>query len=234
MKLCLISDTHNLHSSVKIPEGVDILIHCGDISGRGYYNEISNFMDWFSKQPARYKVLISGNHDFWFDKNHPNSVNYKLEDNSHLDLIPENVIYLQDSDVTIEGIKIWGSPVTPWFYNWAFNKIPEDLKTYWDIIPKDVDILVTHGPPANVDYLDRCVGGQKVGCPSLMKRIIDIKPIISAFGHIHEGYGHVNKEISDEHKVQFINCSVLNRQYELTNNPVIVELDENKNIINIT
>lgn len=228
MKIVFFSDTHNWHDTIKLPE-VDIAICCGDVSLRGSRTEVVSFLDWFKEQPVKHKIMIAGNHDYWFDKNHPKSINYKLEDDSHLDIIPEGITYLQDSDVTVEGIKIWGSPTTPWFHNWAFNKVPEDLEEYWNQIPDDVDIVITHGPCANT-YLDRCENGKRAGCPSLTRRVADIRPKILAFGHIHEGAGIDDKHIPDDDGIEkvtrLINCSYLNLQYHPANDPVVIDWDE--------
>jgi predicted phosphodiesterase len=35
LKIACISDTHNKHASIKIPEGVDVLVVAGDFTGRG-------------------------------------------------------------------------------------------------------------------------------------------------------------------------------------------------------
>ncbi|MBC7863141.1 MAG: metallophosphoesterase, partial [Bacteroidia bacterium] len=112
MKITLISDTHTKHASLKLPGG-DLLIHSGDVSSRGKGDEIKNFLDWFSKQNYTHKVFIAGNHDFYFEQVHEGIIK---------NAIPENVIYLNDSCCEIEGVKIWGSPVQPWFYDWAFNR----------------------------------------------------------------------------------------------------------------
>ena len=71
--------------------------------------------------------------------------------------------------------------------------------------------------------------------------IADIQPKICAFGHIHEAYGTENKEIldlEDQDKpgkiTKLINCSVLNLNYEMQNDPIVVnwndmcEMHENK------
>ena len=228
MNIVFFSDPHGFHDEMTLPEA-DIAICPGDISLRGNRTEIESFMSWYEKQPVTHKVMIAGNHDYWFDKKHPKSLNYKLEDDSHLDLIPEGIIYLENSDVTIEGIKIWGSPVTPWFHNWAFNMLPEDLEKFWDQIPGDADIVVTHGPCANTK-LDLCKSGHKVGCPSLTRRIAEIRPKILAFGHIHEAYGIDDKFIPDDEGVEkvtrLINCSVLNLQYYMANEPVLINWEE--------
>ena len=51
----------------------------------------------------------------------------------------------------------------------------------------------------------------------------DVNPKINAFGHIHEGYGTY-----EDNGTIFINCSVLNRRYELVNEPIKVEYDGEK------
>lgn len=223
IKICFFSDTHGDHIGLNLPD-CDIAVCSGDISMMGRRTEVESFLDWFSKQKATHKVFIAGNHDYWFDKEHPKSLNHKLEDDSHLDLIPDGIVYLENSMVEIEGIKIWGSPVTPWFYNWAFNKMPEDLKSFWGQIPEDVDIVVTHGPPSNT-RLDLCRDGNRAGCPSLYNRLLDVKPKICTFGHIHEGYGVEDWEIEGKN-IRIINSSVLNERYRRVNDPVIVDWDE--------
>jgi Icc-related predicted phosphoesterase len=96
--------------------------------------------------------------------------------------------------------------------------------------------LISHGPPASCDFLDRCISGEKVGCADLTKRIIEIKPTLFICGHIHEGYGYTKKEImsedgeSVEKVVTFVNASILNHRYEMVNKPVIIEIDENNEV----
>ena len=68
-KFLLISDTHNKH--LKIPKeyienadnSIDTIIHAGDMSGRGYLNEIEPFLDWYNNLNFTNKILIAGNHD---------------------------------------------------------------------------------------------------------------------------------------------------------------------------
>ena len=50
-----------------------------------------------------------------------------------------HIIFLNDSGCVLENIKIWGSPVQPWFYDWAFNRTRgAEIKKHWDLIPKDL------------------------------------------------------------------------------------------------
>lgn len=208
MKFVTIADTHGKHNSLKLSSG-EILIHAGDISMKGDKVEVEDFLSWFDKQDFEHKILIAGNHDFYFER----------ESDLHIQhLLPENVVYLNDNSTTINGIKIWGSPITPWFFNWAFNRHRgEPIKRHWDLIPIDTDILITHGPIFRT--LDKTSEGQHVGCKDLFNKVQDINLKAHVCGHIHESYGTVEK-----FGTKFINASVLNANYELTNSPIEFEL----------
>jgi Icc-related predicted phosphoesterase len=118
----------------------------------------------------------------------------------------------------LNGIKIWGSPVTPWFFNWAFNRHRGDpIKKHWDLIPGDTDVLITHGPVFSV--LDKTSNGQHVGCEDLLKKVQEIKPKVHVCGHIHEAYGKV-----EETGTKFFNASILNERYLMVNSPIAFEL----------
>lgn len=207
MQITTISDTHGKHAQLKLPSG-DILLHAGDISSKGNPAEIDDFLSWFEKQDYKYKIFIAGNHDFFFEDNKATQI---------AALIPDNIIYLNDSGIEIEGLKIWGSPISPWFYDWAFNRRRgKDIKKHWDLIPADTDILITHGPAHGI--LDLTTGKIRAGCEDLLHKIKEIKPKIHLSGHIHEGYGAVKK-----FGTHFINASVLNERYEMVNAPIILD-----------
>lgn len=171
--------------------------------------EILDFLDWFANQKFRHKVFIAGNHDFFLERAHTNVIEQ---------MIPKDVIYLNDSGVELDGVKFWGSPITPWFNNWAFNRERGmEIKQYWDLILEDTDVLITHGPPFGI--LDETVYGDRTGCEELLLRVNQVKPKYHIFGHIHEDYGRFTKG-----ETTFINASVWDDRYELKNEPVIVEL----------
>ena len=74
MKITFISDTHWLvrdpvekADMTDMLPGGPILVHAGDVSGRGTPNEIRDFLEWFSELPYMHKILIAGNHDFLFE-----------------------------------------------------------------------------------------------------------------------------------------------------------------------
>lgn len=245
MKLVLISDTHNLHRALTsrrmgdiLPDG-DLLIHTGDFSGVGNKGEVLAFIDWCQNIVDRYThgiVFIAGNHDKSFD---PRFRNYfeQVERTgdvsnkkpiwlqqilSDLELSDYGITYLENSSVEIEGIKIWGSPITPWFHGdrWGFNKYrgPE-IKAVWDEIPQDADIVLTHGPVAyKLDYVPYSM--EYVGCEDLKTAVHRVKPLIHVSGHIHEGYGY-DYDV-DTH---YFNASICDQWYDPKNKPWEVEVD---------
>ena len=92
-------------------------------------------------------------------------------------------------------MKIYGSPQTPSFgMGWAFNKKRDKMHEHWQKIPEDVDIIVTHGPPKGILDLshDRDNQLERCGDEALRKRIIQIKPRLVCFGHIHNNEDIVN------------------------------------------
>ena len=217
MKICIISDTHNKHKHLGNLPNADVIIHCGDMTSVGKEHEIRNFFKWFSNlNQYKYKICIAGNHDWLFE----------TSGSWARSLVPSNVIYLEDSGVEIEGIKFYGTPVSKPFCNWAFNRPEEKLEQYYAAIPDDTDVLITHNPPHTIGDLVPFHGGME-GSPSLLKEVIErIKPLVSAFGHIHEGRG-----IYVIDGITFINSSNLDDNYDCVYNPIVVEIDNNRNVL---
>ena len=219
MKLTIISDTHNKHKYITddLPGG-DLLLHAGDLSSMGYEHEVREFASWYNKLNGyHHKVFIAGNHDWGFQNN--------VEKVKEIVDFYEGITYLQDQLHTTQDengteVKIWGSPWQPEFYNWAFNlpRNGEELKAKWDMIPEDVDILITHGPAWGI--LDDVEGrrGDHLGCELLTERIKQIKPKIHICGHIHTGYGHYY----DGH-THYFNAAVLNERYNYAHTPWNIE-----------
>jgi Icc-related predicted phosphoesterase len=203
-----IADTHDQVIKYPIPAG-DILVCAGDITGRGDASDIVRFNNLVGELPHEHKILISGNHDFCFENNRENS-----------EKMVSNFTYLQDSKVEIDGIKFYGSPWQPWFYDWAFNlQRGKELADKWAMIPDDTDILITHGPPMGFgDYtlMDR----KNVGCEELLAKIEEIKPKVHVFGHIHEGYGTYEND-----STLFVNASICTLRYDAINKPIVFVYD---------
>ncbi|HBR56581.1 MAG TPA: metallophosphoesterase [Blastocatellia bacterium] len=215
MKIVCISDTHNYGEQISVPDG-DLLIHAGDATFNGTIEEIARFNHWFSSLPHKHKVFVAGNHDWLFERQ--NSLARSLLD--------PQITYLQDSAAVIEGVKIYGSPWQPRFYEWAFNlaRGPE-IAEKWRMIPDDVDILITHGPPNGIlDAVSRKWGIENTGCEELRKRVEEISALgrlkLHVFGHIHCGYG-----VDNRFGIKFVNASTCDDAYSAVNKPITVEIE---------
>lgn len=210
MLITAISDTHKGYKQLKLTEG-DILIHAGDWESYNFSSEVKDFSNWLKKQPFKHKIVIAGNHDkFAYEHN--------LETK---EILKDSCIYLENEGIEIEGIKFWGSPITPKFGDWFFMaERGSQIKKYWDIIPKDTNVVITHGPIYGV--LDQPFFYGKfeegVGCSDLKKVLKTIKPKLHVFGHIHGSYG-----IKKIDGTTYINASVMNEEYEVVNEPIIYD-----------
>ena len=197
MKLLIVSDTHGMHWLLpKLPEA-DIFIHCGDFANSGRYaEEYIDFNEWLDKVPVPkpHRLLCAGNHDVKLDAYHAES---SLKTAAHGRGLLTNGVYLQDQSITLLGKKFYFSPWTPSFCGWGFNADRGDqIRPFWEQIPDDTEILITHGPPYGI--LDKSVRESDerypmfphLGCEELAKRIKDLKYLrLHAFGHIHGGMG---------------------------------------------
>jgi len=189
----------------------------------GLPKDIKSFSDFLGRLPHPHKVVIAGNHDLTFDEANYDDLwkrfrhSEKYDTKATKDLL-QNCIYLEDAQVEILGFKIWGSPWQPEFCDWAFN-LPrgEKLEDKWNLIPEDIDILITHGPP--LGHGDLCTHGGRVGCVHLLDAVEHrIKPKYHIFGHIHEGYGCTTNGVTT-----FINASTCNYSYNRNAlNPAVV------------
>jgi len=189
MRIWHISDTHTFHELLDIPWDVDMVIFSGDCSNpRDPYNnepEVRRFIDWFSILPIEHKVFVAGNHDTSIERGLVTKQDF--EDNG--------ITYLENEHITIEGIKIFGSPYTPQFGQWAFMKARHKLDRVWKAaIDDDADIIVVHGPPKGCLDLsfDRNNNLEFCGDKSLLNRVLDVKPKLMMFGHIHNCKDIVN------------------------------------------
>ncbi len=206
-RLVVISDTHSFFDGIAdLPDG-DILIHAGDITRKGDLVDLQKFAEWMDILPHKNKIVIAGNHDFCFERTPDESKK-----------ILSNVIYLEDQWCVVEGIKFYGSPWQPRFFDWAFNADRgEEIAKIWSKIPNDTDVLITHGPPFGI--LDCNAKGRHVGCQDLLMKVRDISIKAHLFGHIHEGYG---VQVVDGKK--FINASICDLKYQPINQPIILDI----------
>jgi Icc-related predicted phosphoesterase len=207
MRIVCISDTHELHQGLVVPPG-DLLIHAGDFTISSECPWVyHDFNEWLGELPHRHKIIIPGNNDY-------------LLENPRQRSVITNAILLVDSGAEIEGLKIWGSPVTP-HYPGAFGKpMSEELRKHWAQIPHDhdLDVLITHTPPFAI--LDHGLPSEpREGCPYLFEAVFRAMPRLHVFGHVHAGYG--TRRTSD---TIFVNASLLGDDGRLSRKPIVIDL----------
>ena len=182
MKIWHISDTHGWHDKLVIPEGIDLVIHTGDASNYldPYTNEpeVRKFIDWYEQISIPNKIFIPGNHD--------TSIERGLVRAS--DFISRGIHILNHDWMDVNGIKIFGSPYTPTYGQWAFMKSRETINRVWEQIPEGMDIIAVHGPCKGI--LDLSRDRQNVlefcGDGALRKHVLNrVKPKYFLSGHIH-------------------------------------------------
>ena len=79
----------------------------------------------------------------------------------------------------------------------------KELKSKWEKIPFDTDILLTHTPPYGINDLKK-LDPEPQGCKNLLKEVTErVKPKLHLFGHIHGRNG--------SHKIgetMFVNAAI--------------------------
>lgn len=204
----------DLHGFFPRLNGGDLLIVAGDVTARHTMDEWCAFLNWAKHLDYDKVVFVGGNHDTFLDHQ-----TFKLSDP-----FEGKFEYLCDSGTEFQGLKIWGSPWTLTFKGispkcTAFTGVENDLQTKWDLIPRDTDILITHGPSFGVlDGVKNRTYNPKnplsritlnTGSPSLWLAVNEIKPKLHVFGHIHE---HGGKRV-DVGSIAMINCSYVDEKY---------------------
>ena len=217
MRITAISDTHNKHKYIdtRAFSNTDILIHAGDFTSNGNAAQTLAFLQWFSDLPVPHKILVAGNHDsFACSSGFP----------SMIAQFP-SVTYLYNSSVTINGLKIWGSPYSNTFGRWAFMAEDIELADIWEQIPKDTNIVITHGPAYGIGDLvdnDYEPGRDKhVGSKTLTAKLKSLKKLkLHVTGHIHESYStYLGKWTT-------VNASICDANYAPFNQPISIHLED--------
>ncbi len=180
-----VSDTHN--NQPKLPDG-DVLIHAGDLTQSGSLRELQATIDWLRAQPHAVKIVVAGNHDLLLDTSCDGQRGTRDTAAAERGAIDwGDVLYLENAATTVtcangRRLRVYGSPWSPRFGNWAFQ-YPRGEDVWAETIPRDIDILVTHGPPrGHLDLL-------RLGCEHLLRELWRVRPRLHVFGHVHEGAG---------------------------------------------
>lgn len=230
----------DLHGEFPELEGGDLLIIAGDLTYNDTKCGYAKFMDWVDIElNYKYKkiIVIGGNHD-------------NLVEKFGVEILPTFCTYLKDSktefcgttlDAETRTTKIWGSPWTAQFprinlHCCAFtvryhDHTEEILNEYWNKIPSDIDILITHCPPygildetREIKFSGFTKQKQNVGSVSLRNQVLSRERFpnlkLHVFGHIHENGGKTFKT----NFTTFVNASIMNEDYDPINKPVRIIL----------
>lgn len=208
-----VAATADLHGHLPEIPDCDLLVVAGDVCpvddhGLPRQREwlTREFLPWLDQSPAGEIVWVAGNHDFALELGAE-----RLRSRAH---------YLQDSLIELsiggEPVKIYGTPWTREIGPWAFS-LPEKqdgrrpgLEDVFSRIDPRTDILVSHGPPRGI--LDRTLGGEYVGSPSLRARIRAVAPRLVVFGHIHEAHGRITLQ-----GTTYLNAAHMDARYRPVN-----------------
>ena len=203
MKILHISDTHGFHEQFSMArfDDIDVVIHSGDCSNwRDPYrneSEVRVFIAWYKSVPVKHKIFVAGNHDTSIEKRMITKQDFE----------DAGIIYLENEEIVIDGIKFWGSPHTPQFGDWAFMKSREKISRVWDTIPEDTQVLIVHGPPKGIRDLSFNRNGELeyCGCGALTKKCLKLPKLqLVAYGHIHDMDDIHNQGITLMHKTNAI------------------------------
>jgi Icc-related predicted phosphoesterase len=204
----------DLHGQLPEVPDCDLLLLAGDLCpavDHGVERQAQwlgdEFRAWLEAAPTEQIVAIAGNHDFVFER--------------QPELVPGDLpwTYLQDASTELAGLTIWGSPWTPWFFDWAFNA-PKDggeafLAEHYAAIPEGTDVLLIHGPARG--YGDRTTAGVDAGSTALLDAIDRVQPKLCAYGHIHEARGQWTRGATT-----LINAASVDTLYELRPSPAVL------------
>lgn len=202
--LVLLSDSHELHREIEVPDG-DILIHSGDFTMLSHsLHTIIDFNEWLRALPHRHKVVVPGNHELY----RQSLVHRSLISNAQL---------LINEGVEIEGLRVWGSPITP--VGPAFGvRSAQERRWLYSSIPQETDVLITHGPPFGI--LD-CNPGSTLhqGDRVLPEAVDRVRPRLHVFGHIHGAHGLFEGE-----HTTVVNAALLGPGGDLDKKPIVLRI----------
>jgi Icc-related predicted phosphoesterase len=206
VRIVLVGDTHGQHRTLHVPSG-DFLLHAGDFTLLNRSREeVRDFNQCLSDLPHRRKVVVPGNHDF------------KFADPKWRNLISGAILLLNEG-VELDGIRIWGSPLTPSNFE-SFGATSEaDCARIFSQIPDGTDLVITHGPPFGIlDVAER--GNGNHGCAHLLAAIRRVRPALHVFGHIHQSYG-----MASANGTVFVNAAPAGPGYRVIRQPIVIEYD---------
>lgn len=222
MRIDCIADLHGHYPTL---EGGDLLIIAGDLTAQDKESQYFVLLQKLAQEKYEKIIIVAGNHDTCLQKDDW-TISWAIDSQ-------EIFTYLCDSGTEFEGLKIWGSPWSPWFPGInplckSFVLSDEALYDKWMMIPKRTDILITHTPAyGTLDYRELFDGTRyHMGSKTLEAWIKYVeRPLLHCFGHIHEGYGIAEEYATYNDKMmKSVNCSFVDEKYRPVNKPIRIEL----------
>jgi len=223
MKIYCTSDLHG-HLELLNPSNHEVCVIAGDIA------PLSGFSKWHIHEQAKWMrrrfcsfcnehsdvefVIIPGNHDW------ASVIKYDTKDRLDNRIeFPNNVHVLIDSEITVKGIRFYGTPWVPIINHcWAYEAYSEKLKEMFGKIPEGVDMLIAHSPPRiQNESIDISLqnGRGPFGSQELTDAIVKSNPRYLICGHIHSGdHGKVVLNGTECH-----NVSRIDEGYEIAYEP---------------
>lgn len=202
MKILHLSDTHGQHHALQTLPDADVIIHSGDFTFAGSEDEAYDFMNWFCDLQYKHKIFIAGNHDMC------------MYGSANIEGLPDNVHYLCNSGIELDGIMFYGVPM---FMEDYFAGKMSDL---YNSIPIDTNVLITHQPPYGIcDVADHGKGLLSQGSQELAERLKQLHSLrCHLFGHEHDAYC-----VQKHNNIIFSNASLLTPDYKLVHKPTLIE-----------
>lgn len=198
MRILHLSDTHGCHRRLTTLPEADVIVHSGDFTMTGSEQEAIDFLNWLCDLPYPHKIFICGNHDDCLY-------------GANIDGLDSNVHYLCNSGVEIDGVKFYGVPM--FMGDCVSDRQAKNIAK----IPVDTDVLITHSPAYGIlDFDDNINYGDE----QLLTRVMEIRPRLHLFGHIHAQHG-----IIEANGITFSNGAIMNSDYSSINQPNMVKID---------
>lgn len=208
MRIVALSDTHYSPLEITVPDG-DILIHSGDATENGSFQEMKDFISWFSALPHKHKIFVPGNHDFCLDKH------MRVPQFDHEIFETHDINLLIYKSITINGLNFLGAPLVSELPGWAFSTSEENIAKYLRLVKEhknNVDVFISHEHPYNGLYGSKAI----LNC---MKNRDELIAPIWFTGHIHSEYG-----VSKYGKVNVYNSAICGDHMQHINAPLVIDI----------
>lgn len=203
MKILHLSDTHGCHRRLRDLPEADVAVHSGDFCMVGSEQEAIDFLNWFCDLPYRHKIFICGNHDDCLY-------------GANIGGLDENVHYLCNSGIEIDGLKFYGVPM------FMGDCITDRQSRNYARIPEDTDILITHSPAYGIlDFDD----GINYGSEEILEKLPFLNNLKAhLFGHIHAQHGMERLSPIAGSNTIFSNGAIMNSDYTNLSTPNLIEI----------